>query len=414
MGYHLFEVFGVEMEYLIVDRDALDVRPIADLLIKEVHGEIVSETEQGELAWCNELVNHVIELKTNGPVKDLGVIAGHFQHDVNRINTILSKWNACLMPTAMHPWMDPYTETKLWEHEYSTIYETFNAIFDCRGHGWANLQSTHLNLPFSGDDEFGRLHAAIRAILPILPALSASSPIMDGRVTGILDNRLSVYRTNARRVPSVSGSVIPEPCYTEHDYRTKLLQKIYDDIAPLDPDGVLQDEWLNARGAIARFDRGAIEIRVLDLQEHPGVDVALLQFIVGVLKALVSERWVDMDTLKSLDMSTMSDLLSRTTQYGNEAEIRIPGYAPCFGDTGAESAGELWNSLFARLAGEIWSESDPGKQYIQVILSEGNLSQRIVRALKGNPSKQHIFEVYNTLRESLRSGAMFRTSQGGS
>jgi len=408
MAYHLFEVFGVEMEYMIVDRDTLVVRPIADLLIKEVEGQIVSETEQGELAWCNELVSHVIELKTNGPTKSLNGIAGLFQRDVQRINDILSNWNACLMPTAMHPWMDPYTETKLWEHEYSSIYETFNAIFDCRGHGWANLQSTHLNLPFSGDEEFGRLHAAIRVILPLLPVLSASSPVMDGQVTGILDNRLSVYRTNARRVPSVSGKVIPEPCYTEQDYRDHLLQKIYDDIAPLDPEGILQDEWLNARGAIARFDRGAIEIRVLDLQEHPGVDVAILQFTVGVLKALISERWTDILTLMSQDMDAMSDLLTRTTQSGSEAEIGIPGFAACFGNHSVKTAGQLWKSLFDDLAIEIWDKDDPGKEYIQVILEEGNLSQRIVSSLNGNTSKQHIFEVYNALRQSLQSGEMFR------
>lgn len=407
MAYHLFEVFGVEMEYMIVDRDTLDVRPIADLLINEVEGEIVSETEQGELAWCNELVSHVIELKTNGPTKSLNGIAGLFQRDVQRINEILSKWNACLMPTAMHPWMDPYTETKLWEHEYSSIYATFNAIFDCRGHGWANLQSTHLNLPFSGDEEFGRLHAAIRAILPVLPVLSASSPVMDGRVTGILDNRLSVYRTNARRVPSVSGKVIPEPCYTEQDYRDHLLQKIYNDIAPLDPDGILQDEWLNARGAIARFDRGAIEIRVLDLQEYPGVDVAILQFIVGVLKALVSERWVDMDTLKSLDMDAMSDLLSRTTHSGSEAELSIPGFAACFGNPSAKYAGQLWKSLFNELSTEIWSKDDQGKKYIQFILDEGNLSQRIIKTLHENQSPEALHTVFRELGKCLQNGIMF-------
>ncbi len=407
MAYHLFEVFGVEMEYMIVDKDTLDVRPIADLLIKEVEGHVVSETEQGELAWCNELVSHVIELKTNGPTNSLSGVARLFQHDVRRINEILSQWNACLMPTAMHPWMNPYTETKLWEHEYSVIYETFNAIFDCRGHGWANLQSTHLNLPFHGDDEFGRLHAAIRAILPILPVLSASSPIMDGAPTGVLDNRLSVYRTNARRVPSVSGKVIPEPCYTEHEYRSQLLQKIYNDIAPFDPEGILQDEWLNARGAIARFDRDAIEIRVLDLQEHPGVDVAILQFTVGVLKALVTERWVDMKSLMSLDMDLMSDLLFRTTESGGDAQLLISGYASCFGKLSAVTAGDLWKSLFVELADEIWTDEDPGRQYIQTILDKGNLSQRIVRELGENPSKRHIFKVYNALRKSLNSGNMF-------
>ena len=80
-----------------------------------------------------------------------------------------------LLPGGVHPWMDPSKETRLWPHEYNEVYRSFDRIFGCAGHGWSNLQSTHLNLPFADDDEFGRLHAAIRAILPLLPALNTVS-----------------------------------------------------------------------------------------------------------------------------------------------------------------------------------------------------------------------------------------------
>jgi hypothetical protein len=86
-----------------------------------------------------------------------------------------------LLPTGAHPLMDPFTETRLWPHEHKEIYNLYNRIFDCRGHGWSNLQSTHLNLPFSGDAEFKKLHAAIRLLLPLIPALSASTPLLDGK-----------------------------------------------------------------------------------------------------------------------------------------------------------------------------------------------------------------------------------------
>ncbi len=65
--------------------------------------------------------------------------------------------------------------------------------------------------------------------------------------------------------------------FTEENYRRQIFQRMYDDIAPLDPDGVLQDEFLNSRGAIARFDRGSIEIRVINIQECPAADLAVLQ-----------------------------------------------------------------------------------------------------------------------------------------
>src|SRR5690606_25183589 len=114
------------------------------------------------------------------------------------------------LPTAMHPLMLPDLETKLWPHDAATIYATFDRIFGCKGHGWSNLQSVHINLPFRDQDEFGRLHAAIRLVLPLLPGLAASSPVQEGRLSGFLDTRLEHYRQNQKRLPSITGQVIPE------------------------------------------------------------------------------------------------------------------------------------------------------------------------------------------------------------
>src|SRR5258706_15402909 len=102
-----------------------------------------------------------------------------------------------------------------------------------------------------------------------------------------MDGRLDVYRTNSAKIPSIAGSVIPEPVFTHADYQREILERAYRDIAPYDPEGVLQHEFLNARGAIARFDRDAIEIRVLDIQECPKADLAIAAAIVAVLRSLV-------------------------------------------------------------------------------------------------------------------------------
>jgi gamma-glutamyl:cysteine ligase YbdK (ATP-grasp superfamily) len=251
----LFEAFGVELEYMIVDADTLDVRPAADELLAAVGGGYEVEVELGPVAWSNELALHVVEIKTNGPVASLGGLGALFQEHVGRIGSLLAPLDARLLPGGMHPWMDPHAELRLWPHENNRIYATFDRIFGCRGHGWANLQSTHINLPFGDDEEFGRLHAATRLVLPILPGIAASSPFVDGAPSGLMDARLDAYRTNSARVPSVTGHVIPEPVFTRAAYEGRLLQGIYDDLAPLDPEGVLRHEWVNARGCIARFDR---------------------------------------------------------------------------------------------------------------------------------------------------------------
>ena len=90
-------------------------------------------------AWSNELVLHVVELKTNGPAPSLAGLQDLFLKDAEEINGILSRFGGTLLPTAMHPWMDPETETTLWPYEFSPVYQAYDGIFGCRGHGWSNL-----------------------------------------------------------------------------------------------------------------------------------------------------------------------------------------------------------------------------------------------------------------------------------
>lgn len=241
---HLFEGYGVELEYMIVHRQSLNVLPITDKLIYDEVGAYLSDVEFGDIAWSNELVLHVVELKTQGPVKSLVNLEQLFQKHVQKINRMLEEHEAMLLPTGAHPLMHPDTDTKLWPHEHNAVYEAYNRIFDCRGHGWANLQSTHLNLPFYNDEEFGRLHAAIRMVLPLVPALSASTPILEGSITGMADTRLEVYRKNQQKIPSITGKVVPEAVFTKAAYEQQIFQRMYRDIAPYDPEGTLQEEFL--------------------------------------------------------------------------------------------------------------------------------------------------------------------------
>ncbi|HUX07130.1 MAG TPA: glutamate-cysteine ligase family protein [Acidobacteriota bacterium] len=398
--FHLFEVFGVELEYMIVDSDSLDVRPLADKVLYEVAGGYESEVVVGELAWSNELVLHVIELKTNGPARSLNGLATLFHEHTARINTILEPFNACLLPTAMHPWMDPHREMTLWPHGYSVIYETYNRIFDCRGHGWANLQSTHINLPFADNREFGKLHAAIRLLLPLLPALAASSPVMDGRLTGTMDNRMVTYRKNSAIIPSITGSVIPEPVFTSADYDSKIFQRIYADIRPHDPGGIIQHEWLNSRGAIARYMRNTIEIRVLDIQEAPAADLAIVWAIVEVLKQFVAERWIGLEEQMAWSEKPLQAILLDVVEDAESAEINDADYLKAFGFPAKRcTAGQLWAHLVSAIpAGEGQEEF---RAPLEVILEQGSLSRRITKAFGNDSSPGRLREVYRAMRDCL-------------
>jgi len=398
----LFEAFGIELEYMIVATDTLDVCPITDRVLHVVAGAFEAEVELGDISWSNELALHVIELKTTGPIGSLAGLSDRFQANVARINDLLLAHNARLMPTAIHPWMDPHAELKLWPHDYNAVYEAYDRIFDCTGHGWANLQSVHLNLPFANDEEFGQLHAAIRLLLPLLPALAASSPIIERKASGFCDTRLEVYRTNAKRVPSVAGLVIPEPVFTREAYEREIFAKIYADIAPHDPDGTLQHEWLNSRGAIARFDRNAIEIRVLDIQECPAADLAICSLIIETLRRLIAEEWLSTPAQQAFATQRLADILTSTIRDADEAVIDDVEYLSAFGISVPTTSGKLWRRLAAPLI-EPATEFSPA---LRVILDQGTLSRRILNRVANASSDASLLDTYRELCNCLAAGKM--------
>jgi len=124
---------------MIVDARSLSVRAIADELLCKTSGDLSGEVDRGDICWSNELVAHVVELKVGQPAVVLETLPALFQQNIQEINSILATSGARLMPAGMHPWMDPEHETRLWPHAYGEVYQAFDRIFGCRGHGWANL-----------------------------------------------------------------------------------------------------------------------------------------------------------------------------------------------------------------------------------------------------------------------------------
>lgn len=415
----LFEGFGVELEYMIVDQH-LNVLPIADQLLSAALGRPIDaadcegEVERGAARWSNELVRHVVELKTNGPADSLEGLASMFQQQVADVQTLLAPFQARLLPTAMHPWMDPDQEMELWPHDYREVYEAFDRVFDCRGHGWANLQSVHLNLPFADEVEFGRLHAAIRLVLPLLPALSASSPFCDGRRQAHLDHRLHVYMGNARRIPSITGEVIPEPVFTFDEYQSRILDRMYRDVAPQDPDGVLRHEWLNARGAIAKFSRQTIEIRLLDVQESPTADLAICALVVDLLRDLVAERFSDLRSQQAFPTDRLALLLKRAAVTAEETPIEDLELLSLLGLAQLGQAprdaeptlGDFWKERYRLTGGSgIPSELRPPAE---LILREGPLARRMLRWVGNDVSRAGLEKLFAQLADCLARGELLR------
>lgn len=434
----LFEGYGIELEYMLVDADSLAVRPVCDQVLAALGGGFEAEVERGPCAWSNELALHVLEMKTNGPSPTLAGLAPMFQENIAAASELAAAQGAIILPTGMHPWMDPAKEMVLWPHEYGPVYRAYDRIFGCQGHGWANLQSTHINLPFAGDDEFTRLHAAIRMVLPLLPGLAASSPFQDGRLTGLMDSRVEVYKYNSKRVPLMTGHVVPESVQGIQAYHDDILAPLYRQLEPLDPDGVLRFEWANARGAIARFDRGAIEIRLLDIQECPLADLAVAALVTAAVRAQVEERWAPLRAPGSggtgqvdFDAKALAATLDAGIRDGDQARVEDTALRKAWGWTAGKAPflRDLWGSLVEQLFADdpAWAEF---QEPLELFLDQGCLARRIVRAATGgreedalasarsplggvttpdlSPPVERQREVYRELARCLAEGRLFR------
>ena len=53
--------YGIELEYMIVDRTTLSILPIAEKVLQRISETCASGLRRGELAWSHELVLQAIE-----------------------------------------------------------------------------------------------------------------------------------------------------------------------------------------------------------------------------------------------------------------------------------------------------------------------------------------------------------------
>src|SRR3990167_6585615 len=398
--YSLFSVYGIELEYMVVDKTSLEIKPITDEILTKLQGHITNEVELDEIAASNELVLHVIELKTNGPKPSLIKLDTSFHEGIIKINKLLEFYHACLMPAGAHPWLNPKNGIKLWSHGDRSIYETYHQIFNCEGHGWSNLQSTHINLPFANDAEFAKLHSAVRVILALIPALAASTPFLEGKYTGSLDTRLTYYALNQQKIPVISGDVIPEFVNSQQEYQDTILTPMYKAIAPWDKENILQYEWLNSRGAIARFERSAIEIRIMDIQECPLADISCIEAITGVLRYLIAQTNTYLE--QPMSCTALRSIYDNCIQHGLKTEITDKTYLQqcALTSKGSVSARNLWQILLEQADSYI----DKTHQVVlEKILSQGNLAERLVKTHhKMDGNKQSLPHIYRQLCECLQ------------
>jgi hypothetical protein len=106
----------------------------------------------------------------------------------------------------------------------------------------------------------------------------------DGVIQPSVDNRMEWIFRHQAAVPESQGDILPEPIASLSDYRRRILQPMYQALEAHPGGDVLKRDFFNARGAVLKSGRRALEIRVIDMQECVQLDIAIAVFVRSLLR----------------------------------------------------------------------------------------------------------------------------------
>ena len=363
-----FSVAGMELEYPVVDRDLNVVSRVEDAF-RILAGRGVSDVDLGAVGFSNEIADHVFEVKTSEPVQSLVTAEELLVEGVRRFSAVLrDEWDARLLPTGMHPWMDP-RRGKLWTRSNLRIYTTYARLFDIRTHGWMNVHAAHLNLPFGTEQDAVAMHTAAALLIPYLPAIAASSPMYDGDLQESADGRLHWILQHQARIPESCGEIVPEYVGSFSEYRKRMFAPMYAALDRLPNSGAIRHEFFNARGAVLRFARRALEIRVVDTQECVRMDVAIAVFIRSALRALT--RRVVGGKIALPNHAVLVEDFRETIRAGSQAHVQAPHLG------GPAPVREVLRGLLADARKTVRRDEAHYLDLVERVIETGTLAERI-------------------------------------
>ncbi|MBP1928224.1 gamma-glutamyl:cysteine ligase YbdK (ATP-grasp superfamily) [Methanolinea mesophila] len=330
--------------------------PCSDTILAEVAGYPADETPFSGVLLGKELQKTVIEFIPPAPARNVPELEASL---LPGIEGFFSRFGSrySLLGLGMHPLLT-LDQTSVWDHGEHEYYQAYDRIFGLRQHGWLNIQALQINLSYRDTGHLVWLYNRVRALIPYLVAITAASPFVEGRPTGLADNRLRYYRENQARIPEICENIIPERLRSLQDYLDSL-ERIYGALRRLDGD-ILCDEWVASRGLIVRFSRPCIEIKALDEQECVRSDMAVCAFV----RALVSCR----------DLSLEED---------RDALVELTGKAM---EGGTAALRPELRALYRKACRAATDEERRYLPYIERRIESGSLAEQMVREARNEGS----------------------------
>jgi glutamate---cysteine ligase / carboxylate-amine ligase len=286
---------GLEEEFAVLDAGSLDMVP----RFEELRDAASADPVLGPHV-AGELISSEIEI-ISGRGADLAAATAAQREHRRRLFALAARHGVALGATGTHPWAD-YREQRIIDTEhYHRVEDGLKYV------AWRNNTfSLHVHVGIRGADRAVLICDRLREVLPVLLAISSSSPFLDGRDSGLHSARTQTFTRSFPRcgIPDLFGSWDAFADYIEFLVKTRSIVE-YTQV------------WWSIR---PHFAFGTVEVRICDAQPTAGESEALAALIV----ACVAQAARDIDEgvpFTDLPGRLIEENLWRAIRHGLDGEL---------------------------------------------------------------------------------------------
>jgi glutamate---cysteine ligase / carboxylate-amine ligase len=257
---------GLEEEFAILDPSALSL----DQRFEELRSPAQEDSVLAE-AVAGELIKSEIEIRS-GRGENFADAVARQREARSRLFALAARKDALLGATGTHPW-SPWQEQEIIDTEhYRRVQDSLQYV------AWRNNTfSLHVHVGVNGAERAIRVCDRLRAVMPELLAISANSPFLDGRHSGLHSARTQIFTKSFPRcgIPDAFGGWQAYADYVDFLVRTKSIIEF-------------TQVWWSVR---PHHSYGTVEMRICDAQTSADHSTALA----GLITACIAQAALDHD-----------------------------------------------------------------------------------------------------------------------
>jgi glutamate---cysteine ligase / carboxylate-amine ligase len=345
---------GIEEEFSILDPDTLELLP----RFERMYDAAAASDELLRQAITGELISGEIEI-VSGAGSDLHDALARQREHRRRLFALASAQGVALGATGTHPWADYRKQPIIQTEHYRRVEQGLKYV------AWRNNTfSLHVHVGVRDLDRAVRVCDRLRELLPLLLAISANSPYLDGRDSGLHSARTQSFTKSFPRcgVPDAFGGWGAYREYIELLLRTQSIVEF-------------TQVWWSVR---PHFSFGTVEVRICDAQSTAQESEALA----ALMFACIAQAARDLDEgvpHDELPPRLIEENMWRAIRYGLDGrllDLRRQEEYPA-------------REAIERLAA--WTAPVRAEAGVELAFPERNGAQRQRRMIEAGASREEVF-----------------------